>query len=155
MGVKYRQLLLAITLMMGVLTVVALAATLEPAGRTFAALAGPVQSIMSITVPFLGVVMVRDQGGIAPKVVAAAVLAAGVGAFGDVLCVGALLLAPSTAADPWAHAGTIAVGSVLVQIVAMLVGTGFGMLMRSIVVAIPATIVVPLGVWFLFRAVWG
>ncbi|MEK8106879.1 hypothetical protein NKG94_20305 [Micromonospora sp. M12] len=55
--------------------------------------------------------------------------------------------------EPWRFAGTVAVGSVLVQIVAGLVGTGLGLLLRSVVVAFLATIVLPLGLFTLLGAV--
>ena len=48
---------------------------------------------------------------------------------------------------PWQHVGTVVAGSVLVQVVAQLVGTGLGMLVRSPVVAFVLSIVLPLGLW--------
>jgi len=36
-------------------------AAAEPSDRTFAILAGPVQTLMSITVPFLGILLVSDR----------------------------------------------------------------------------------------------
>jgi hypothetical protein len=42
---------------------------------------------------------------------------------------------------------------VLVQIVAQLVGTGLGLLLRPAVIACLATIVLPLGLWFLLGSV--
>ena len=79
-------------------------------------------------------------------------LAAGVGLAGILISAVTLLAAPETAADPWARAGTIAVGSVLVQAVAVLVGTGLGLLIRPAVLAFIATIVVPMGLWFVLSA---
>jgi hypothetical protein len=52
----------------------------------------------------------------------------------------------------WHHVGTIAVGSVLVQVIAQLVGTGLGLLIRSAVVAFIASIVLPLGLWVVLGA---
>ena len=49
----------------------------------------------------------------------------------------------------WSRAGTIALGCVLVAIVAQFVGTGFGLLLRKPVLACAATIVVPLGLWLI------
>jgi hypothetical protein len=45
------------------------------------------------------------------------------------------------------------VGGVLVQVVAQLVGTGLGLLLRPVVVAFVATIVLPLGLWYVLGAV--
>jgi hypothetical protein len=45
------------------------------------------------------------------------------------------------------------VGSVLVQVVAQLVGTGLGLLLRSSVIAFLASIVLPLGLWFVLGGV--
>ena len=42
---------------------------------------------------------------------------------------------------------TVALGGVLVQVLAHSVGTGSGLLLRPVVVACLATIVVPLGLW--------
>ena len=66
----------------------------------------------------------------------------------------ALLVAPSgSAAGAWQDAGAVAVGGVLVQVVAQLVGTGLGLLLRPPALASAATVVLPLGLWFLLGAV--
>ena len=58
-----------------------------------------------------------------------------VGVVGLLICAATLALTPDDVADePWRFAGTVAVGSVLVQIGAGLVGTGLGLLLRSVVV---------------------
>ena len=126
------------TLLLGAAT----AATLAAAGeRTFAALNDPVQSLMSVTVPLLGILLVQDlrrsPGPIrlAPTLLAAVLVAAAVGAFGVTACATALVV---TAQDPWRHAASIAVGGVLVQMLAQLVGTGTGLLLRSARLAFPA-----------------
>nr|BFE77598.1 hypothetical protein GCM10020093_001990 [Planobispora longispora] len=109
---------------------------------------------MSVTVPFLGALLANDlrraprTPRLAPTLLAAALLAAGAGVFGVLACAGALAVAsPATAQDPWSHAGTVAAGGVLVQVVAQLVGTGLGLLMRSPVVASLASVALPLGLW--------
>jgi hypothetical protein len=159
-GTWPRRWLITITLLLGLLAALAMAAAEQPGDLTFATLAEPVQSLMSVTVPFLGVLLARDlrraprTTRFAPTLLAATLLAAAVGLFGILLCAAALALAPSgTAPDPWRHAATIALGGVLVQIVAQLVGTGLGLLLRPVVVACLATIALPLGMWAVLGAV--
>ncbi|MFD0823186.1 hypothetical protein ACFQ0D_33835, partial [Micromonospora zhanjiangensis] len=55
--------------------------------------------------------------------------------------------------DPWRHAGTVAAGGVLVQVLAQSVGTGLGLLLRRPVVACLATIALPTGLWLLLGGV--
>jgi hypothetical protein len=159
-GTRPRQWLVAITLLVGLLAAVALTAAGQPGDRTFAKLSDPVQSLMSIVVPLTGILLARDlkrasdAARFTPTLLAAALLAAAVGVFGALACAAALaFVASDTAQDPWRHAGTIAVGSVLVQVVARLVGTGLGLLLRSVVVAFLASIVLPLGLWFVLGGV--
>src|SRR2546423_1659085 len=66
---------------------------------------------------------------------------------------GALGRSVATWPRRWRHAGTVAVGGVLVQVVAQLVGTGLGLLLRSPVVAFLGSIVLPLGLWLALGAV--
>ncbi|HEX5997741.1 MAG TPA: hypothetical protein VFY84_21585 [Jiangellales bacterium] len=159
-GTRPRQCLVAITLLLGLSAAVAMTAAVQPDDRTFATLSDPVQSLMSVTVPFLGILLARDlhraprAARLTPTLLAATLLAAVIGVFGVMVCAAALAVASSdTAQDPWRHAGTIAVGSVLVQVVAQLVGTGLGLLLRSPVVAFLASIVLPLGLWFVLGGV--
>ncbi|WP_433651893.1 hypothetical protein ACQP2C_05160 [Micromonospora zamorensis] len=160
LGTRARRWLLVGTLLAGVLCAVALGAAASPADRTFAALSETVQSLMSVATPLFGILLVRDlrrAPGSAP--VLSSVLAVGlpavvIGVVGVLICAGTLALSPAEVADePWRHAGTVAVGSVLVQVVAGLVGTGLGLLLRSTVVAFLATIVLPLGLFGLLGAV--
>ncbi|MFC7380869.1 hypothetical protein [Sphaerisporangium rhizosphaerae] len=158
-GTRPRRWLLAITLVVGLLAAVGLSMTLPPADRTFATIIEPVQSLMSVTVPFLGVLLAGDlwkAPGTArplPSLLAATLLAAAVGVFGLVVCALALAVASSgSAADPWLNAGTVTAGSVLVQIVGQLVGTGLGLLVRSPVIACLATLA-PMGLWWVLGAV--
>ncbi|RKN52858.1 hypothetical protein D7193_23870 [Micromonospora costi] len=151
-----RRWLVAVTLLLGVLAGVGVTAATPAGERTFAALADTVQSLMSVTVPFLGILLAHDlrrapgTARLAPTMVAATLVAAAVGVFGVLVCAAALVLAPGgTAADTWRYAGTIALGSVLVQVVAQLVGVGLGLLLRSFVVAALASIVLPLGLYAL------
>ncbi|MET7747197.1 hypothetical protein [Micromonospora sp. NPDC005367] len=159
LGTRARGFLLAVTLLLGLLAAAGLALDGPPGDRTVAKLSDAVQSLMSVIVPAFGILLVRDlkrASGIArltPTLLAATLLAAVVGLFGFLVCVVALTVTTSTAQDPWRHVGTIAVGSVLVQVVAQLVGTGLGLLMRRPAIAFVATILLPLGLWFLLGAI--
>ena len=149
-----RRWLLAGTLLLGLVAAAGVAAAADPADRTLATLSDPTQSLMSVVVPALGISAARDLRGngkarVAPVLTAAALLAACIGLFGLLVCAAALALVSSSAQDPWRSAGIIALGGVLVQVVAVLLGTGLGLLLRRPVVAFLASIVLPLGLWFL------
>ena len=154
-GTRPRRWLLAVTLLLGLVTAVGVAAAADPADLTLATLANPTQSLMSVVVPYLGILLVRDlRGGsrpvrVAPTLTAAVLLGAAIGVFGFLVCAAALAFGPAAAQDPWRSVGTIALGGVLVQVVAQLLGTGLGLLLRRHVVAFLASIVLPLGLWFL------
>jgi hypothetical protein len=154
LGTRARRWLLVGTLLAGLLTAVAAA----PADRTFVDLSGTVQSLMSVATPLFGILLVHDlrraSAGVVPTVPGVLLPAVVIGVAGVVICAATLALSPADgAADPWRHVGTVAVGSVLVQVVAGLVGTGLGLLLRSRVVAFLATIVLPLGLFGLLGAV--
>jgi hypothetical protein len=149
-----------VTALLGAVAAVAFAAGSVPAARTFAALAGPTQSLMSVTVPFLGVLLVGEQ--LRPvrsgRTLAAAARALGlallVAGFGVLVCAVVTAAFPSEAVGGrWHSAGMVALGSLLVQGVAQLVGTGLGLLIRRPILACLATIVIPLGLWWLLGAV--
>ncbi|SIN42025.1 hypothetical protein [Micromonospora cremea] len=155
-----RRWLLAGTLLAGLLAAVALTAAMDPADRTFAGLSDTVQSLMSVATPLFGILLVRDLRRapdavrVIPTVLAVGLPAVVIGVVGVLICAATLALTPADVADdPWRHAGTIAVGSVLVQVVAGLVGTGLGLLLRSPVVAFLGTIVLPLSLYALLGAV--
>ncbi|MBQ0901459.1 hypothetical protein [Micromonospora sp. U21] len=159
-GTRARRWLLAGTLLAGLLAAIALTAAMDPADRTFAGLSDTVQSLMSVATPLFGILLVRDLRRapdavrVIPTVLAVGLPAVVIGVVGVLICAATLALTPAGIADdPWRHAGTIAVGSVLVQIVAGLVGTGLGLLVRPPVVAFLGTIVLPLGVYALLGAV--
>ena len=159
-GTRPRRWLAAITLALGVLAAVGAIAAGQPADRTFVSLSNPVQSLMSVTLPFLGVLLARDvlrsPGAVrlTPTLLAATLLAAAVATFGVLVCAAALAVAPSSAAaGRWSHTLSVAGCSVLVQVVALLVGTGMGLLLRPVVIACLATIVLPLGLWFVLGSV--
>ncbi|MFC5923461.1 hypothetical protein [Micromonospora vulcania] len=156
LGTPARRWLLAGTLLAGLLAAVALTAAAAPDDRTFAALSDTVQSLMSVLTPLFGVLLVRDLRRapdavpVLSTVLAVVLPAVVIGVVGVLICAATLALTPADIADePWRYAGTVAVGSVLVQIVAGLVGTGLGLLLRSPVVAFLATIVLPLALFAL------
>jgi hypothetical protein len=167
-GTRPRRWLLAVTLLLGLLAAAGVSAGLSPSERTFAELSDPVQSLMSVVVAWLGSLLARDlrrapsrpatgrpepaTGGLAPTLLAATLLAAAIGIAGILFCAATLAVA-ATGPDPWRDAATIAVGSVLVQIGAMLIGTGLGLILRSWPVAFAASIILPLGLWFVLGAV--
>jgi hypothetical protein len=156
-GSGARQCLMALILVLGV--VAAIAVSVTDADRTFADVSVAVQTLMSVLVPLIGVLLVGDlrrgprPTRVAPTLLAGVVVAVAIGVFGTLVGLVTLLVAQGTAAEPWANAGSVALGGVLVQIAAQLVGTGFGLLLRPAVVAFLATIVVPLGLWLLLGPV--
>lgn len=145
----------AVTAVVGVGTAFALAAVLPSHQRTFAVVAVPVQLLISVGVPFLGAVATSSlRGGASTEVrhtlAGAAAWALGFAVLGLVATAAAVaILASSTTEAPWAKALPIVLGSLLVQVVAMFIGTGFGLLLRRPVLASLATVVLPLAVWFL------
>jgi hypothetical protein len=151
---RLQKSLVGFTLLLGMLGVVGVMAGAQPADGTFVLLSKSVQSLMSVTLPFIGVLMARDvlrspRGvRLTPMWLAATILAAAIGFFGVVVCAVALLIAPAgDTAGRWNNALSVAVCGVLVQVIAELVGTGLGLLLRPVVVACLATIVLPIGLW--------
>ena len=141
-----------VTAVLGVLAAVAVAAGTPPAGPTIVAVAGPNQSLMSVTVPFLGVLLVGELRDLVRPARILGAVARALGLAMVVAVCGVLIGAAVTAAFPsdggsgrWAGAGVVALGSLLVQGVAQFVGTGLGLLIRRPLLACPATIVLPLG----------
>jgi hypothetical protein len=160
LGTRARRWLLVGTLLAGLLAAVALVAAAAPGDRTFAELSGTVQSLMSVVTPLFGILLVRDlrrapaRVPVLPTVLAVGLPAVVIGVAGVLICAATLALTPADVADePWRFAGTIVLGSVLMQIVAGLVGTGLGLLLRSAVVAFLATIVLPLALFALLGGV--
>ncbi len=92
------------------------AALHAPADRTFATVSTPVHRLMSITVPFFGVLLVSDlhraKAKFAPKVLAAMALAVVIAVFGALVCAVAIAVASSDAIQGgWRHVGVIALGA--------------------------------------------
>jgi hypothetical protein len=146
--------------LLGVVAAIGVPLGTHPAGRTLAAVSEPTQSLMSVTVAFLGVLLVgRLRRPVRPATILSAVgralvLALLLAGFGVLVCVVATAAFPSAASGGrWSGAGMVVLGSLLVQGVAMLVGTGLGLLIRRRVLACLATIVLPLGLWWQLGAV--
>ena len=118
----------------------------------------PVQLVISIFVPFLGVLAVtgvRRPGsgrGLTRRLLAAESLAAGCALAGVALT--AIAIAGSGGSwPPGTVLAMLVVGSVLVQLIAQSTGTACGLLLRRPVVAMAATIVVPMGVTAVLSAI--
>ncbi|GIF26948.1 hypothetical protein Ate02nite_96780 [Paractinoplanes tereljensis] len=123
----------------------------------------PVQLAMSVLVPFFGVLAVTGLHGppaprpgsewrLAARLVVAVGLAVGFALAGVLIAA----VATGLAGGGWPPASRIAAlvaGAVLVQVIAQLVGTGCGLLVRRPGVAMAATIVVPMGVTVLLGAI--
>lgn len=157
-GTRVRKSLAVITLVLGLLPGVAIAATTPSSELTFGLLTPPVQSLMSVTLPFLGVLLVtdlhRDTAGVVripPKLLAATALAVACAIFGIGVCTVAVMVSSSAGPRRWQHLGLLVVGGLAVLVTAQLVGTGLGLVFRSPVVAIVGT-VLPLGVFGILGA---
>jgi hypothetical protein len=159
-GTRARRWIVAVTLLLGLLGAVAVAVGSPPTERTFSAVSGPTQSLMSIVVPLLGVLATAELRRPTRASEVLAVIAGAlrptllIAVIGVVICAVVTALAPSAAAEGrWANAGVVVLGSLLVQGVAQLVGTGMGLLIRRPTLAYAATIVLPLGLWRLCGSV--
>ncbi|WIM99748.1 hypothetical protein ACTOB_003410 [Actinoplanes oblitus] len=153
-----RRILLVATAGIGALAAVALPAGLPPAQRTFAEFAPQVQLLISVPLPFVGVLLGNDLRGttgarVLPTLGGATLIAVVAGLAGDVFAAAATAASASTAPDPWAHAGGTALAGVLVQVLAQLIGTGLGLLIAGPVWGCLATMVLPLGAYALLAPV--
>ena len=148
-----------VTALIGLLGAVAVMVATPPAARTFALVSFPLQTLMSVLVPFFGVLMASDlhrtrhEPRVTPMLLAAALVAVAFALFGVLVCTVAIAVFPSDAPDRWQHVGAIVVGNIVVQGVAQSVGTGLGLLLRWPAAAMIGTIVLPLGLWLSLGAV--
>ena len=146
-------IVVALTALIGATSSVLVGWGAKPTVNTFVAVNAPAQSLMSVLLPLSGIMLVRrlaPEHGRGPRWV----LARAAGCALLVAVVGVAVSAGVAAAVPaatarWTHASTAVLGSLLVQLVAQSVGTALGLLVRRMVVAFLATIVLPLGLWFL------
>lgn len=158
-GTGGRVVLVAIAIAVALIAAVALGVALPPAERTFAAVSAPVQSLLSIFVPFFGVLLTSDlrdgrrpgpRSGLGPTWMASGLVAIAFGLVGIALSAAATAFGPGgSGVDRWGSAGLLVVGSLIMQLVAAGVGTASGLLVRPVPVAELATIVVPLGCYLL------
>jgi hypothetical protein len=133
---------------------------LAPEERTFAGAVAPVQLSMSLLVPLIGILLVADLRRlrsanepvpVLPSLGTALLLAELLAALGVVIAALAVALVSTTAADPW-HAVTLLVlGSLLAQVVAVLTGTGLGLLVPSRALAFGITLL-PVALWLALGA---
>ena len=158
-GTRARRLLIGIAVAVGVLAAAGLQAVTPASDRTFAGLNNPVQSLISVVVPFYGVVVTtelrrsRPQAGLGPALATALLMAVGFAVVGLVASALVIAVAPSAAGpEQWARSGAVVVGSLVVQVVAQLVGTSLGLLIAPRWAAMFATVVLPLGLWFVLGA---
>ncbi|MGW5361388.1 hypothetical protein [Actinopolymorpha pittospori] len=147
-----------VTTLAGVAGAVAVTADLSSAERDFAAVSAPVQSLLSVGVPFCGAVLTYDlhlhgRRRDLPSTLAWAVgLAVGFALVGAIVSAAAVAAFPSHSPQPWGSPVELVLGGVVAQVVAQLTGTGFGLLIRRAVLACLATIVCPLGLWLVLGA---
>jgi hypothetical protein len=118
----------------------------------------PVQLVISVFVPFFGVLAVTGlHRPDSDRLLTRRLLAADALAVGCALA-GVLLTAIATAwsGGSWPSGSRLAllvVGSLLVQLIAQSVGTACGLLLRRPVMAMAATLVVPMGVTIMLSAI--
>lgn len=158
---RVRVLLLIFTLLVGAASGIAVGLSGGvPHDGMFGSISSIVHGLMSVLVPFLGVLWISDvrrNPGVSLRsgYLSAMTVALGVGVFGVLAAAGGTALRSeywvsyTGVPEPWRQDGTVAVGGVIVQLVAQSVGTGFGLLIRNRAVAMVATIAVPLGLYLI------
>jgi hypothetical protein len=149
-----------VTALAALMVAIAVTADLPRMERSFAVVSAPVQSVVSVGVPFLGVLMTydlhlrRSQRSLSSTLLTALGIAVGFAVFGAVVSAVAVAAYPSRSAYvSWGSAIGAMLGGILVQVVAQLIGTGFGLLVRRAILACLATIVCPLGLWLVLGAI--
>lgn len=160
-GLRSGRVLVVVATVVAVLAAVTFVTGLPLEARTFAGVTGPVQGLISVFVAFLGVLLVKPvhrpaaSEALVSSVLAALPVAAVAATFGVALAVVITAITNSSApGGRWQHAGIIFLGSLLVQVVATLTGTGLGLLIRRPMVACLLT-VAPLGLWLLLGSLPG
>jgi ABC-2 type transport system permease protein len=143
---------------------IALTAVAVLAGKagdhTFADCAGDIQGAMTILAPVLGILLVTSEWSqrtalqtfalvprrgrvVSAKLLAGAVLSQAVALFGLVLSLLATTVASHPVSGSWHHVGIVVFGSFLVQLLAILSGMAFGLLLLSSAAAIVVNFLVP------------
>jgi type III secretory pathway component EscS len=164
--------LLIVSALVGLLVAVVVAITITAQDRTFALTSFYVQSTISLPLPFVSILLMTRNFGrqamsripvpaasasrmVAAKLFASMIIAVLAAGYGIALSALATSLSPAAAEGRWTGVGMIMLGSVLVQLIAQLVGAGFGLLLMSSAAAIFADVVIPLGLWVITGAVPG
>jgi hypothetical protein len=157
-GTPSSRWLLVGTALVGLGSAVAVTVAVAPPERTFAMASATAQSLMSVTVAFLGVLQVTSlhrvarPDAIATRLLTGTALALLVATFGAVVSVVVTAISGS-GPGRWQHVGAVVVGSAAVQVLAQFAGTGLGLLLRRPSVAMLGTVVLPLGLWWFLGAV--
>lgn len=166
-----RVVLILSTLLLGAAVAFGFSVALPPQDRTLVTVVPLVQLLMSVLTPFSTAGMTHDlrfrsgapvghtgpavEGRLSSRWVAAALYGVVIGAYGAAISGLALALVgagePSTVA--WSGAAAVMIGSLLIQVIPVGVGCAAGLLVPRIGVARLVTIVVPMGVTALLRAV--
>jgi hypothetical protein len=146
------------TALIGALTAVLMGLGVAPAVNTFVVINASAQSLMSVLLPLSGIMLVRRCVATkdCPNLRWALTIAAGYAILVAVTAVGVSAVITTTvpnATARWLHVPAAILGSLLVQLIAQSVGTAFGLLIRRVVVAFVASIVLPLGLWFVLGAI--
>lgn len=153
-----RLALVLATLVTGAAAAFILVFVLQPADRTFAAVAPLVQLIMSVLTPFSTALLtydLRDPVGdfrsrtaepLRSRWIAAALYGLVMGAAGAVIVAIAVAVAvgPDPVTDPWTGAAPAVIGSLVVHLIPVGVGCAAGLLIPRASLACLATVVVPL-----------
>ena len=153
-----RVVLLVLTLALGPAVGVALAFLGPPAQRTFAVVQGTTQLVISVLLPFVGILLaadVRRSGAtrVVPTCLATAGIAVKVAVVGLLAATVATSAAPGITPGRWDGAASLALGGLVVQVVCVLVGVGLGLLLTRPWVAFVASAAVPLGLYAVLGAV--
>ena len=170
---RVRRWLILASGVVGLLSAGLVAFTGPAADHTFARISFYTQSAISLPLPFVSILLMTQDFGLRPRSakstsgvssgalitakLRASMIIAVTAAFGGVLISVLATSAAARAPDEgrWEATGMIIFGSVLVQLIAQLIGAGWGLLLGSSALAIAADVVVPLGLWILTGALPG
>lgn len=155
---RRRVAFLVLTVALGPIAGVASALLGRSADRTFVAVQGTTQLIVSVLLPLVGILLAADlrRGG-TPRTLAtclaAGAIAIRVAVAGLLVAVVATSAAAGTTPGRWNGAASSAAGGVVVQVVCVLCGVGLGLLITRPWVAFLASAAVPLGLYAAVGAV--
>jgi ABC-2 type transport system permease protein len=169
-GTRTCRWLLITSAAVGLLAAGLVALTGPAHDHTFTVISFYTQSVISLPLPIVSVLLVTADFGrrtsatfepvtspdviIAAKLLASAIIALAGAAYGVLISVLATSGAtPAADEGRWDAIGMIILGSALVQLIAQLSGAGWGLLLRSTALAIAADVAVPLGLWIITGAI--